>query len=48
MYKYELTLIDKTTNRTWTEYYDSYYLLRKRIIKITHSKRIHMLSLIEN
>lgn len=48
MSKYELNIIDKTTNRTWTEYYDSYYLLRKRIIKLSYSKKLHILSLIEN
>ena len=44
---YELTIYDKEKNRQWVEYYDSYYLFRKRIIKLRCSKRLIILSQIE-
>ena len=40
MIGYEIDIYDKQTNRRWTEYYDSYYLYRKRIIKLRYSKRL--------
>lgn len=44
---YELTIYDKEKDRKWVEYYDSYYLFRKRIIKLRYSKRLIILSQIE-
>lgn len=44
MIGYELVIMDIQTKRTWTEYYDSYYLYRKRIIKLRYSKRLRIIS----
>ena len=40
MIGYELDIMDKETKRVWTEKYDSYYLYKKRIIKLRYSKRL--------
>lgn len=38
------------TEKSWIEKFDSYYLFRKRVIKLEHSKRLVILSrsLLEN
>ena len=48
MYYIEIYCYD--TEKSWTEKYDSYYLFRKRVIKLEHSKRLVILnrSLLEN
>lgn len=35
---------DKINNKTWQEEFDSYYLFRKRVIKLKHSKKLTMVS----
>lgn len=42
----ELTIdiLDTTTNKQWTERYNSYYFFRRRIIKLRHSKKLKILS----
>ena len=44
MIQYKITILDKLNNRTWEETYDSYYLYRKRCIKLSYSKRLIILS----
>ena len=37
---YEINIYDKTTKKEWTEYFDSYYLFKKRCIKLKFSKKL--------
>ena len=37
---YFINIYDKTTNKTWCENFDSYYLFRKRVIKLKYSKKL--------
>lgn len=37
---YEIKIIDKTTNKSWLEKYNSEYLLNKRKAKIKKSKKL--------
>lgn len=41
---YEITVYDKIINRKWTEYFDSYYLFRKRYMKLRRSKKLFIIS----
>ena len=41
---FEINIYDNTTKKRWTEHFDSYYLFRKRFIKLKHSKKLTMLS----
>lgn len=47
---YYIEIYDYQTEKSWTEKYDSYYLFRKRVIKLNYSKRLVILSrsLLEN
>ena len=40
MHPYYIEIYCYETDKTWTEYYDSYYLFRKRVIKLNFSKRL--------
>lgn len=37
---YFINIYDNTTKKSWVENYDSYYLFRKRCIKLEHSKKL--------
>ena len=41
---FEINIYDKTTKKKWTEHFDSYYLFRKRCMKLKHSKKLVMTS----
>ena len=41
---YEIKILDNTTNKTFNENYDSYYLFRKRVMKLRHSSKLTMVS----
>lgn len=47
---YYIKILDFTTNRTWQEEFDSYYLFRKRVIKLKYSNKLMIISrsLLEN
>lgn len=37
---YFINILDNTTNKTWCEYFDSYYLFKKRVTKLKYSKKL--------
>lgn len=37
---YFINIYDKTTDKSWIEEFDSYYLFRKRVIKLKYSKKL--------
>lgn len=37
---YFINIYDKTTNKSWREDYDSYYIFKKRITKLKYSKKL--------
>lgn len=39
-----INILDNITNKSWKEKFDSYYLFRKRFMKLKHSKKLTMLS----
>lgn len=41
---YYIKILDFTTNRTWKEEFDSYYLFRKRVIKLKYSNKLMIIS----
>ena len=41
---YYLNIMDLTTGKEWKEEYDSYYLFRKRVMKLKYSKKLIILS----
>ena len=41
---YEINILDLSTNKRWVETFDSYYLFRKKYMKLKHSKKLTMLS----
>ena len=41
---YEIKILDNTTKKTFNETYDSYYLFRKRVMKLRHSTKLIMVS----
>lgn len=41
---YEIKIKDNTTKKVFTEPYDSYYLFRKRVMKLRHSSKLTMVS----
>lgn len=41
---YFINLYDTTTKKSWEENYDSYYLFRKRVMKLRHSSKLTMVS----
>lgn len=47
---YYIEIYDKENDKSWHEEFDSYYLFRKRVIKLKHSKKLIMIarSLLEN
>ena len=41
---YYIKILDTTTNRSWKEEFDSYYLFRKRVIKLKYSNKLIIIS----
>lgn len=41
---YEINIYDTTTNKNWTETFNSYYLFRKRVMKLNHSRKLKIIS----
>lgn len=41
---YYIKILDTTTNRNWKEKFDSYYLFRKRVIKLKYSNKLMIIS----
>lgn len=41
---YFIHVYDTTTQRDWTEEFGSYYLFRKRVYRLTYSKKLIILS----
>lgn len=37
---YFINIYDKTTNKSWKEEFESYYLFRKRYTKLKYSKKL--------
>jgi hypothetical protein len=35
-----LNILDKSTNKSWCEQFESYYLFRKRVNKLKFSKKL--------
>ena len=44
MSNFYINIYDKTTNKSWKEEFDSYYLFRKRVIKLNYSKKLFITS----
>lgn len=41
---FEIKIKDNDTNKTFNENYDSYYLFRRRVMKLRHSIKLIILS----
>ena len=41
---YFIEIYDYDTEKSWRETYESYYLFRKRVLKLEYSKRLVILS----
>lgn len=41
---YYINIYDKTTGKSWKESFESYYLFRKRVIKLKYSKKLMITS----
>lgn len=41
---YFINIYDKSTKKSWTENYDSYYLFKKRCTKLKFSKKLLIMS----
>lgn len=41
---YYIEIVDLSTNKRWTEEYVSYYMFRKRVIKLGYSKKLMIVS----
>lgn len=41
---YYINITDLETGKNWKEEFDSYYLFRKRVIKLEHSKKLFITS----
>ena len=39
-----INIFDNTTNKTWREEFESYYLLKKRVNKLRYSKKLQVTS----
>jgi hypothetical protein len=39
-----IRIFDKTTGKDWKEEFDSYYLFRKRVMKLKYSKKLFITS----
>ena len=41
---YYIEILDLSTNKRWTEEFTSYYIFRKRVIKLGYSKKLMIIS----
>lgn len=41
---FEIKILDHTTKKTFNENYDSYYLFRKRYVKLRYSKKLQIMA----
>lgn len=41
---YYINITDLETNKSWKEEFGSYYIFRKRVIKLEHSKKLFITS----
>jgi hypothetical protein len=41
---FEISIYDNTTKKKWTEYFDSYYLFKRRYNKLRFSKKLFIIS----
>lgn len=41
---YEIVIKDNITLKIWTELYNSYFIFRKRFIKLKHSTKLNVIS----
>ena len=41
---YFINILDKSTDKTWCEYYDSYYIFKKRVNKLKYSNKLIIIS----
>lgn len=41
---YYINILDTTNNKSWKEEFDSYYLFRKRVMKLKYSKKLMITS----
>ena len=39
-----VNILDKSTGKSWKEEFDSYYLFRKRVVKLNYSKKLKITS----
>ena len=39
-----INIFDNTTNKTWCEEFESYYLFKKRVNKLKYSKKLQVTS----
>lgn len=39
-----IKILDTTNNNIWKEEFDSYYLFRKRVVKLNYSKKLRITS----
>lgn len=39
-----INILDKSTGKSWKEEFDSYYLFRKRVVKLNYSKKLRITS----
>jgi hypothetical protein len=44
MSNFYINIYDNTTNKTWCEEFDSYYLFKKRVNKLKYSKKLFIIS----
>ena len=44
MSNFYINIYDNTTNKTWCEEFDSYYLFKKRVNKLKYSKKLFITS----
>jgi hypothetical protein len=41
---YEINIYDISTDKYWKETFDSYYLFRKRVVKLKYSRKLMITS----
>lgn len=44
MSNFYINIFDTTTNKTWCEQFESYYLFKKRVNKLRYSKKLQVTS----
>lgn len=44
MNNFYINIYDKSTDKSWKEEFDSYYLFKKRVTKLQYSKKLQIVS----